>query len=128
MCELLALSASAPVDIKLSLSVLARHSGETGIHADGWGVAYFEGPDVQVCREAGRASGPPLIECPQRHPQRSSTVVAPVRHATRAASGLPIRSLFARELAGRMHVFAHNANLSGITEHSRAPQALPVDW
>ncbi len=50
MCALLALSANAPVDIKLSLSVLARHGGGTGIHADDWGVAYFQGPDVQVFR------------------------------------------------------------------------------
>lgn len=122
MCELLALSASAPVDIKLSLSVLARHGGETDIHADGWGVAYFEGPDVQVFREAGRASGSSLIECLQRHPRRSSTVVAHVRHATRGAIRLANTQPFARELAGRMHVFAHNGNLAGIVEHERNPR------
>lgn len=119
MCELFALSASEPVDIKLSLSELARHGGETGIHADGWGVAYFEGPDVQVFREAGPAAGSLLIEWLQRHPRRSSTVVAHVRHATRGAIKLANTQPFARELAGRMHVFAHNGNLAGIVEHER---------
>lgn len=119
MCELFALSASAPVDIKLSLSVLARHGGETGIHADGWGVAYFEGPDVQVFREAGPAAGSRLIECLQRHPRRGSTVVAHVRHATRGAISLANTQPFARELAGCMHVFAHNGTLAGIVDQER---------
>lgn len=122
MCELLALSASAPVDIKLSLSVLARHGGETGIHADGWGVAYFEGPDVQVFREPGPAAGSPLVDCLQRHPRHSSTVVAHVRHATRGAIRLANTQPFARELAGRMHVFAHYGTLAGLTEHKRRPR------
>ncbi len=122
MCELLALSASAPVDIKLSLSVLARHGGKTGSHADGWGVAYFEGPDVQVFREAGPAAGSPLVDCLQRHPRHSSTVVAHVRQATRGDISLANTQPFARELAGRMHVFAHNGTLAGITERKWAPR------
>ena len=77
MCELFALSASEPVDIKLSLAELARHGGATGIHADGWGVAFLDGRDAHVFREPAAAARSPWIECLQSHAVRSSTVVAP---------------------------------------------------
>ena len=39
MCELLGMSAHHPASITISLNEFARHGGETGPHADGWGVA-----------------------------------------------------------------------------------------
>jgi len=39
MCELLALSANTPTDMRFSFHGLTRRGGATGIHADGWGVA-----------------------------------------------------------------------------------------
>ena len=56
MCELFALSASSPVDVRLSLHELARHGGETGMHADGWGVAFLQDRDVAVFREPSAAA------------------------------------------------------------------------
>ena len=117
MCELFALSASAPVDIKLSLAELARHGGETGIHSDGWGVAYMEGRDARIIRDTGPAAHSPWIEFLQNTPLRSNMVVAHIRHATRGAVALANTQPFARELSGRMHVFAHNGNLAGIESH-----------
>ena len=37
MCELLALSANTPTDMRFSFHGLARRGGATGEHADGWG-------------------------------------------------------------------------------------------
>jgi glutamine amidotransferase len=114
MCELFALSASAPVDIKLSLSVLARHGGAEGIHGDGWGVAYFEGRDAHVLREASAAARSPWVEFLQGHPLRRKTALAHIRHATSGAIELANTQPFARELHGRMIVFAHNGTLAGV--------------
>ena len=74
MCELFALSASAPVEIKLSPAELARHGGQTGIHADGWGVAFLEGRDVRLIREPSAAAFSPWVQCLQDHPIQSNTV------------------------------------------------------
>jgi predicted glutamine amidotransferase len=111
MCELFALSASQPVDIKLSLAELARHGGETGIHGDGWGVAYLEGRDARLFREPSAAAFSPWVRCVQEHPLRSDTVIAHIRHATKGAITLANTQPFARELEGRIHVFAHNGDL-----------------
>lgn len=111
MCELLALNASAPVDIKLSLGELARHGGETGTLADGWGVAFLDGRDVRLFREPQAAASSPWVRCLQDHPVRSDTVIAHVRHATQGAISLANTQPFVRELHGRAHVFAHNGHL-----------------
>ena len=111
MCELFALSASAPVEIKLSLAELARHGGQTGIHSDGWGVAFLEGRDVRLIREPTAAAFSPWVQCLQDHPVQSDTVIAHIRHATRGAIELANTQPFVRELGGRVHIFAHNGYL-----------------
>lgn len=42
MCELLALSANTPTDMRFSFRGLARRGGATGDHGDGWGLASFD--------------------------------------------------------------------------------------
>lgn len=128
MCELFALSASVPVAIKLSLGELARHGGETDIHADGWGVAFLEGRDARIFREPQAAASSPWVKCLQDHPVRGDTVIAHIRHATRGAISLANTQPFVREFRGRAHVFAHNGHLGdGIFKPYRASgQFTPI--
>ena len=42
MCELLALSANTPTDMRFSFHGLTRRGGATGVHTDGWGVVALE--------------------------------------------------------------------------------------
>ncbi len=128
MCELFALSASSPVDIKLSLSELARHGGETGIHADGWGVAFLEGRDARVIREPQAAAFSPWVKCLQDHSLRSDTVIAHIRHATRGAISLANTQPFARELDGCAHVFAHNGDLGDamLLQQASSHRFMPI--
>lgn len=121
MCELLAISASTPVDIRLSLAELAQHGGATDKHADGWGVAYLEGRDVRLFREPVAAATSPWIRCLQSHPIRSDTVVAHVRRATSGEICLANTQPFVREFAGTTHVFAHNGHLG-------AAEAISGGW
>lgn len=113
MCELLAVSASTPVDVKLSLSRLAAHGGAKG-NPDGWGVAFLEGNDAQIWRDPHAAASSPWVACLGEHPISSRLVVAQIRHATRGGISLANTQPFARELWGRVHVFAHNGMLSGL--------------
>jgi glutamine amidotransferase len=114
VCELFALSSLAPTTAKLSLDELARHGGATGPHADGWGVAFFEGTDVRIVRDADAASGSACLRFVREHDFVSNIVVAHVRKATRGEISLRNTQPFAREVGGRMHVFAHNGDLAGI--------------
>ncbi len=119
MCELLAISARFPTTIHLSLDELARHDGDTGPHRDGWGVAYLQDGDALVLREPDAASASRLLACAKHTTLRSATVVAHVRRATQGARMLRNTQPFARELGGRMHVFAHNGMLPGIEDDWR---------
>ncbi len=120
MCELFAMSARLPATVRLSLSELARHGGETGPHADGWGVAFQEETDVRLLREPDAASSSVCAEVLQQHAIKSPMVLAHIRLATQGPPALKNTQPFVRELAGRTHTFAHNGRLDTI-EDSIAP-------
>jgi len=111
MCELFAMSSRYPATVQLSLEELARHGGETGVHRDGWGIAFYEGADVRLLKEAAPAAGSPLVRFVQDHPPESTLVVSHIRKATQGDHRFANCQPFARELGGRMHVFGHNGNL-----------------
>lgn len=120
MCELFALSASAPVDVKLSLGELARHGGETAHHRDGWGVAFADGRDFRIFKEAAAAATSPWIRCLADHPIRSKTVVAHIRYATRGVIAVENTQPFVRELGGLLRVFAHNGDVGAVAPRADA--------
>ena len=43
VCELLGMVSSVPTDLTFSFTGLALRGGQTGPHADGWGVALYDG-------------------------------------------------------------------------------------
>jgi len=114
MCELLGLSSDIPATVNLSLMKLAEHGGHTGPHRDGWGVAYYEGPDLRLIKEAVAAADSDWVRFVRDHDLRSHIVVAHVRRATMGERSYRNTQPFTRELAGRMHLFAHNGWLAGI--------------
>lgn len=118
MCELLAISASAPIDVRLSLSRLAAHGGPAG-QPDGWEIAFADGRDAHVWRDPHAAAGSPWVECLQKSPIRSELVVAHIRRATQGARSLANTQPFVRELWGRTHTFAHNGNLGTVPSAGR---------
>lgn len=114
MCELLGVSSDIPATVNLSLMKLAEHGGHTGPHRDGWGVAYYEGRDLRLIKEAAAAADSDWVRFVRDHDLRSSIVVAHVRRATMGERSYRNTQPFARELSGRMHLFAHNGWLKGI--------------
>ena len=114
MCELLGMSARFPTNIRLSVDELARHGGATGPHRDGWGIAFLHDRDALVVREPAAASESRWLVSLQEQRMRSGMVIAHVRKATQGERRLSNTQPFARELGGRMHVFAHNGMVGGI--------------
>ncbi len=111
MCELFALSSSAPTNVHFSLDEFSRHGGCTGPHKDGWGIAYYSQGDVKLVREPLPASDSACVRYIQDRPFTSQLVISHIRRATQGAPTLSNCQPFARELGGRMHVFAHNGDL-----------------
>lgn len=114
MCELFAMSSSHPATVTYSMREFARHGGLTSDHADGWGVAYVEDRDVRVFRDTDAAAESPYLQLVSAVEVRSSTVISHIRRATQGEIALRNTQPFARELGGRVHLFAHNGDLHGI--------------
>lgn len=114
MCELFAMSSRVPATVDLSLERLARHGGDEGPHRDGWGCAFYEGPDLFLVREPHPAAHSPLMRLLETQKRRGCMVLCHLRLASIGDRALRNTQPFARELGGVMHSFAHNGDLHGI--------------
>ena len=118
MCELLGLSSNVAATVNVSLPTLAEHGRISGTYNDGWGIGYYEGPDVRLMKDSAAVGDSEWIRFIANHDLRSQLVIAHTRKATRGTRSYPNAQPFVRELAGRAHLFAHNGDLPGIFRSS----------
>jgi predicted glutamine amidotransferase len=55
MCELFAVSSSFPACVNMCLQEFQQHGGNHNKVTDGWGMAFYEGNDARIIREAEAA-------------------------------------------------------------------------
>ncbi|MES2937088.1 MAG: class II glutamine amidotransferase [Pseudomonadota bacterium] len=120
MCQLLGMNCNTPTDVTFSFTGFAQRGGRTDHHADGWGIAFFEGRGLRHFVDHAPASQSPVAELIQRYPIRSRNVVAHIRKATQGSVALENCHPFVRELWGRYWVFAHNGDLKGFAPRLHA--------
>ena len=111
MCELLGMECNVPTDITFSFHGLAARGGKCGPHADGWGLALYEGKLARVFLEPEAAAHSALATFVREHPIKTLLAIAHVRRKTRGGVGLVNTHPFTRELWGRHFVFAHNGTV-----------------
>jgi predicted glutamine amidotransferase len=111
MCQLLAMNCNVPTDICFSFEGFHRRGGSTDQHADGWGIAFFEGRGCRVFIDSKAAVESPIAELVRAYPIRSMNVIAHIRKATQGVVALENTHPFVRELWGRYWIFAHNGTL-----------------
>jgi glutamine amidotransferase len=121
MCELFGMSARYPTDVNHSLALLRPRGGEIGPHADGWGVAFYEGRAARIFKEPTPAAESRCLAFIAENDYQSSIVIGHIRKANPANIGRTAANThpFSRELGGRSWVFAHNGKLPGIREDPR---------
>jgi len=117
MCELLGMECNVPTDIVFSFSGLALRGGAKGPHADGWGLALYDGRAVRTFLEPTPAASSPLARYVRENPIKTLLAVAHVRRRTRGKISLENTHPFVRELWGRTFVFAHNGTLRRVRRH-----------
>ena len=115
MCQLLGMNCNVPTDICFSFGGFAARGGGTDVHADGWGIAFFEGRGCRLFLDPEPARHSPIADLVRSYPIESTNVIAHIRKATRGARALENCHPFLRELWGRYWVFAHNGTLEGVT-------------
>ena len=109
---------NVPTDIVFSFSGLALRGGARGPHADGWGLALYEGRAVRTFLEPAAAAGSKLAAYVRSHPIKTLLAIAHVRKRTRGPISLANTHPFVRELWGRHFTFAHNGTVRGVKRHA----------
>lgn len=117
MCQLLGMNCNVPTDICFSFTGFQKRGGATDIHADGWGIAFFEGRGVRVFLDPLPSAQSPVAELVRNYPIRSLNVIAHIRKATQGVVTLENTHPFQRELWGHYWIFAHNGNLPQFQPH-----------
>ena len=114
MCELLGMECNVPTDVTFSFSGLSARGGKHGPHADGWGLALYEGRVARVFLDPAPAASSPLARFVREHPIKTLLAIAHVRRKTRGRVSLANTHPFVRELWGRHLVFAHNGTVKRV--------------
>jgi predicted glutamine amidotransferase len=115
MCQLLGMNCNVPTDICFSFEGFHRRGGLTDHHADGWGIAFFEGPGCRVFLDSKPAVESAIAELVRNYPIHSMNVIAHIRKATKGVVALENTHPFIRELWGRYWLFAHNGTLDNFS-------------
>ncbi len=113
MCQLLGMNCNVPTDICFSFTGFHRRGGLTDLHADGWGIAFYEGPGCRLFIDTKPASQSPVAKLVKTYPIHSLNVIAHIRKATVGSVAPENTHPFVREMWGRYWSFAHNGTLKG---------------
>ncbi len=111
MCQLLGMNCNVPTDIIFSFSGFQARGGQTDVHKDGFGIAFFEGRGVRLFLDPQPSAQSPVAELIRSYPIKSKNVVSHIRKATQGEINLENTHPFVRELWGRYWIFAHNGDL-----------------
>jgi len=114
MCELFAMSSLRTTRLTFSFETLAAHGASAGRYRDGWGTAFYQGHDVSLYREPAAAGDSALVRFLEKQGPDTTLALSHIRRATRGDLTLANTQPFARQIAGRTHVFAHNGDLPEI--------------
>jgi predicted glutamine amidotransferase len=120
VCELLGITASAPIDIAFSFSGFVLRGGRTGPHADGWGVSLYRGPFAQTFVDEKSAHSSPLARFLHENPIETALAVAHIRKKTRGDARIENTHPFVRVFQRRHLVFAHNGTLPTVRDRPLA--------
>lgn len=121
MCELLALSCRHPTRLTSSLTALASHAQGTSRNRDGWGLAFYQGRDLDLYRGTEAANSSAMVRWLEAHGPLTRLSLGYIRHATQGTVELANTGPFIRELNGRVHCFTHNGNLARLFHDAEAP-------
>lgn len=116
MCELLGMVVSHPADVVFSFTGLALRGGQTGPHADGWGLSLYDERFARTFLEQDPAHSSLLARFLREHPILTRLAVAHIRRMTRGVASLQNTHPFVRVFDRRHIVFAHNGTLPHVKE------------
>lgn len=111
MCQLLGMNCATPTDFTFSLKGFCKRGGDTDIHSDGWGVAFYEGKGLRQFHDREPASTSPMATFLQSTSIQTLNMMSHLRYAT--AGGVELSNVhpFCREMWGINFAFAMNGDI-----------------
>ena len=110
-CQLLGMNCRTPTDFSFSFRGFARRGGDTDIHRDGWGIAFYEGRGLRSFHDPNPASDSPIARFVSEYPVLTLNMIAHIRYGTQGKTELANVHPFQRELWGIPFIFAHNGDV-----------------
>lgn len=120
MCQLLGMNCNVPTDICFSFTGFHHRGGRTAEHADGWGIAFYEGRGSRIFLDTAPAVRSPIATLVRSYPIHSTNVIAHIRKATVGSVALENTHPFQREMWGHYWTFAHNGTLKSFQSRFRS--------
>src|SRR5437588_12950069 len=88
LCELLGMNANVPTDICFSFAGRMRRGGESGRHADGWGIAFYEGKGCRTFHDPQPSAQSEIARFLRGYAIKSRIVICHIRRANRGRMAL----------------------------------------
>lgn len=110
-CQLLGMNCATPTDFTFSLKGFCKRGGETDIHSDGWGVAFYEGKGIRQFHDSSPACSSPMANFLESNPIRTYNMMSHLRYATVGEVELSNVHPFCREMWGINFAFAMNGDI-----------------
>ena len=116
-CQLLGMNCATPTDFTFSLQGFCKRGGETDIHADGWGLAFYQDNGLRQFHDVEPAATSPMAKFLSEHPVRTLNMMGHIRYATVGQVDLSNVHPFCREMWGIQWCFCHNGEVPMFKDH-----------
>ena len=116
-CQLLGMNCALPTEVSVTWPRFCERGGRTDIHADGWGLAYYQHNSLRQFHDVEPASTSPLAHFLVDAGIATCNLVAHIRYATTGAVELANVHPFSREMWGIQWCFCHNGQVPLFDDH-----------
>jgi len=116
-CQLLGMNCAEASQFALTWPEFCSRGGETDIHADGWGLAYYQDQGLRQFHDVEAASTSPLAQFLGQQQIETRNLLAHIRYATTGSVNLANVHPFAREMWAFNWCFAHNGQVPLFVDH-----------
>jgi Glutamine amidotransferases class-II len=99
LCQLLGMNCAEPTDFSFSFQGFCKRGGETDIHADGWGLTFYQNKGLRQFHDDQPASQSPLAKFVVNYPIRTLNMISHIRYATHGEGMCNIIDLVCHDFA-----------------------------
>lgn len=110
-CQLLGMNCAKPTDFQFSFQGFCQRGGATDVHADGWGLIFYDGKGIRAFHDVEAASTSPIAKFLGEYDIKTLNMISHIRYATQGSVDLANVHPFQREMWGIQFCFCHNGDV-----------------